>query len=243
LASSHTSCSAGAPQWLQFNSSGLLLQRPVGALLHQTGDIMSNEKFNFAGDLFDACSCHAPCPCWVGQDADGEECDSSRLYHITSGTIDGVEVNGLSVVTLERTPVPARNAGWQKVILIDRKADKKQRETLQKFFLGQIGDQFTDLHELMGNRVDVESAEIFFSHDENQDPIIKVHGIMLAEMKPFLGDNGQPITMQNAKKGAPNATTLIGSNKIHSVTAAKYNFDWSFTKRSAMLTKFEYKNK
>jgi hypothetical protein len=203
----------------------------------------NSTTFNFAGDLFDACSCHAPCPCWVGQTADNEECDSSRLYHITSGTIDGVEVNGLSVVTLERTPVPARNAGWQKVILIDRKADKKQREALQKFFLGQIGDQFTDLHELMGNRVDVESADISFSHDENRDPIIKVHGIMLAEMKPFRGDNGQPITMQNAKKGVANATTLIGYSKIHSVTAAKYNFDWSFTKRSAMLTKFEYKNR
>jgi hypothetical protein len=204
---------------------------------------MSNENFNFAGDLFDACSCHAPCPCWVGEEAYGGECDSSRLYHITSGTIDGVKVAGLSVVTLERTPVPARNSGWQKVILIDNKSDKKQRDALQKFFLGQIGDQFTDLHELMGHRVDVESADIHFLNEDGKDPIIKVQGIMLAEMKPFLGDNGQPITMHNAKKGAANATTLIGSNKIHSVTSAKYNFDWSFTKRSAMLTKFEYKNK
>jgi hypothetical protein len=65
---------------------------------------------------------------------------------------------------------------------------------------------------------------------------------MMAEMEQFKGDNGQPITMQNAKKGIANGTTYIGKNKIHSVRAMKYNFDWSFTKRSAMLTTFEFKS-
>ena len=31
----------------------------------------TNAGYDFTGDLIEACSCFAPCPCWVADDPDG----------------------------------------------------------------------------------------------------------------------------------------------------------------------------
>jgi hypothetical protein len=251
---------------LQFDSSGLLPLRLVGALLHQTGDIMSNKNnvpFYLQGDLFDACSCHSPCSCWVTDKEDDDVCESSRAYRIEKGTITGVDVSGLCVVILQRTPIPAQNSGWHKVILIDSRANQSQCDALFAFFTGKLpSDVFADLHELMGSRINVEHADIEFDFDEpfnikkpfkikvrNNRPFNSAKGkttevapiVMTAEMQSFTGLDNQPIFLTHTKKSQANEPMYIGTNKIHSLQATKYNFDWSFTNRSAMITSFEFK--
>ena len=36
----------------------------------------TNAGYDFTGDLIEACSCFAPCPCWVADDPDGGACFS-----------------------------------------------------------------------------------------------------------------------------------------------------------------------
>jgi hypothetical protein len=57
--------------------------------------------YDLRGDLIEACSCGGPCPCWVGDDPDGGHCNSFTGYHIREGHARGIELSGLSLVSLE----------------------------------------------------------------------------------------------------------------------------------------------
>ena len=56
------------------------------------------------GFLLEACSCMAPCPCWIGDDPDGGSCDSFLAHHISQGQINGVDVSNLTVAQVVQIP-------------------------------------------------------------------------------------------------------------------------------------------
>jgi hypothetical protein len=53
--------------------------------------------YQLEGRLLDVCSCDVLCPCYVGADPDGGTCDSVVAWHIDTGTIQGVDVSGLTI--------------------------------------------------------------------------------------------------------------------------------------------------
>ena len=54
-------------------------------------------KYQLDGRLLEVCTCEVICPCWVGADPDGGTCDSALGWHIDTGTIQGVDVSGLTI--------------------------------------------------------------------------------------------------------------------------------------------------
>ena len=51
-------------------------------------------SYDVEGYLLEACSCAPPCPCWIGDDADGGKCDAFNGYRIQKGSIKGIDVAG-----------------------------------------------------------------------------------------------------------------------------------------------------
>ena len=60
--------------------------------------------YDLDGTLLEACSCGILCPCWVGEDPDHGTCEAFNAYHFDRGEIRGVDVSGLSFVTVHRIP-------------------------------------------------------------------------------------------------------------------------------------------
>ena len=52
--------------------------------------------YNLDGALLEVCTCNILSPCWVGEDPDNGDCQSIMASHFESGTIDGVDVSGLT---------------------------------------------------------------------------------------------------------------------------------------------------
>ena len=48
---------------------------------------MAPTAYEVEGSLLEACSCGAPCPCWVGEDPHGGTCDAFLAYRIDRGRI------------------------------------------------------------------------------------------------------------------------------------------------------------
>src|SRR5919197_1124454 len=48
--------------------------------------------YSIEGRLLEACSCKAPCPCWVGDDPDGGKCDALVAYHDDRATAEQKEM-------------------------------------------------------------------------------------------------------------------------------------------------------
>jgi hypothetical protein len=58
--------------------------------------------YQLEGRLLEVCSCNVLCPCWVGEDPDGGECDGVVNWHVDKGTINRLDVSGLTVTQLNR---------------------------------------------------------------------------------------------------------------------------------------------
>ncbi|HEU0023653.1 MAG TPA: DUF1326 domain-containing protein, partial [Thermoleophilaceae bacterium] len=60
--------------------------------------------YQLEGSLLEVCSCETLCPCWIGENPDHGTCESVVAYHLDSGSIQGVDVGGLNLVSVVQIP-------------------------------------------------------------------------------------------------------------------------------------------
>ena len=52
--------------------------------------------YRLQGSILEVCTCKVLCPCWIGEDPDGGTCDSTVAYHVDTGSVNNVDVSGLT---------------------------------------------------------------------------------------------------------------------------------------------------
>ena len=60
--------------------------------------------YEIEGRLLEVCTCNVLCPCWVGEDPDYKTCDTTIAWGIEKGSIEGVDVNGLTMAVSAHIP-------------------------------------------------------------------------------------------------------------------------------------------
>ena len=80
------------------------------------------KKYAVEGYLLEACSCGAPCPCWIGEDPDGGKCDAFNAYRIQKGKIKGVDVSGVTFAFVIQIPGNALKGNWKIVVYVSDKS-------------------------------------------------------------------------------------------------------------------------
>jgi hypothetical protein len=87
--------------------------------------------YDIEGRLLEVCTCNVLCPCWVGEDPDGGTCDSTLAWRVDSGSIEGVDVAGLTLAASVHIPgnvlVPA---SWKAAIFVDERATPEPEQAL-----------------------------------------------------------------------------------------------------------------
>ena len=116
--------------------------------------------YQLKGRLLEVCTCNTLCPCWVGDDPDGGTCDSAIAYHFDQGSIDGVDVSGLTIALAVHIPGNVLKGNWRAIVFIDEKASKAQEEAILKVYTGQAGGPVAELVKLVGEVVGVRRAPI-----------------------------------------------------------------------------------
>lgn len=101
------------------------------------------KTYELEGQLLEACSCNTPCPCWIGEDADGGICKSFLAYHFDRGEIQGIDLSGQTLVKVVYIPGNVL-AGWQAVIYLDENSSPEQRRVLLDVFTGELGGPLAD---------------------------------------------------------------------------------------------------
>lgn len=119
--------------------------------------------YQLEGTLLEVCSCDVLCPCWIGEDPDGGTCDSVVAYNLDKGTIRGVDVSGLTLVSAVNIPGNILEGNWRQLMLIDDRATEEQADAMLDAFSGKLGGPLADLARLVGEVVAVERAPI--SHE------------------------------------------------------------------------------
>jgi hypothetical protein len=120
------------------------------------------------GTYFENCSCDMVCPCTTSgltMPADYERCRVVLVFNVESGTVDDVDVSGLTVGVLADTPPVMSDGNWRVGVFLDDSASPEQSEKLGAVFAGQVGGPMAMLSPLIGEMLGIETVPIQYSND------------------------------------------------------------------------------
>lgn len=152
--------------------------------------------YQVEGQLLEVCTCNILCPCWVGEDPDGGRCDGLLAWRVDRGTIDGVNVSGLTFALLCHIPGNILKGNWSVIAYVDEKANARQQEALLNVWTGKLGGPIADLAKLVGKVLAVERVPITATV-KGMSGTLKLGGSVEAAYEPYLGASGLPTALHD----------------------------------------------
>jgi hypothetical protein len=139
--------------------------------------------------LLEVCDCNVLCPCWIGELPDNGTCQSALAYRIDKGSIDGVDVSGLTFAAAAFIPGRTLEGNIRVVRYVDDRATAEQEVALLAAFRGERGGPLADLASLY-IEVDARRAPITFEVEEGKGSFA-IGQSVVAEMEPYRGPTGE----------------------------------------------------
>jgi len=177
--------------------------------------------YEIEGRLLEVCTCNVLCPCWVGEDPDNKTCDTVIAWGIEKGSIEGVDVSGLTMAVSAHIPknilIPK---SWKAVVFVDDRSTAEQQGAMIRLFTGQLGGAVADLAGLIGEVVAVERSPISFTVEGGKGRLT-IGKLVEAEMAPFVGATGNPTTL------AETVFSTIPGSPVFASKASKFTKDGS----------------
>lgn len=152
--------------------------------------------YNLEGRLLEVCNCNIACPCWLGEDPDPGFCYSAEGYRIDRGSIDGVDVAGLTVGVISDIPGNILAGNHRIILVVDDTASDEQENALVGLFSGEKGGPVAELSELWGQVVAIERGKIVFEVHKGEGHL-EIGAYVTADLAPYLGPTGEPTTWVN----------------------------------------------
>jgi len=177
--------------------------------------------YDIEGRLLEVCTCNVLCPCWVGEDPDYKTCDTTLAWGIEKGTIEGVDVSGLTLAVSAHIPGNILTPkSWTAVVFVDDRATDAQQGVLLQLFTGQLGGAVADLAGLIGEVVAVERVPITFSvHGGNGR--LAIGETVTADMAAYVGATGNPTVLSET------VFSTIPGSPVYASKASQYTRDGS----------------
>jgi hypothetical protein len=152
--------------------------------------------YHLVGRLLEVCDCNVLCPCWIGEDPDNGTCLSMQAYRIDEGTINGVDVSGLTVGELDFIPGNILQGNVRGVFFIDDRATPAQEQVLKQAWSGALGGPLLEVNQLY-SEIQWERAPITFTVEQGKG-VLRIGLIAEAMLAPYRGPDDQPTTLNNS---------------------------------------------
>lgn len=191
--------------------------------------------WKITGQLEEACSCSAACPCWFASKPTKMTCGGGQFVFITTGNYGGVKLDGLAVGAMSQSPegksMMESFGNWNfNYYYIDEKATPEQRDALKAIAMTVLAG---------GASPHTEYRYV---------PIVrkiegKEHSISLAKYGTFSGH-----LIEGGLGGSSKIVNPPGADPLHheysqgETTKIAYNDagqDWSFSGSNYMFGTFE----
>ena len=197
-------------------------------------------KYRVQGALLEACSCNAPCPCWIGDDPDGGACDAFLAYRIDKGTIEGVDVSGIAFALVCQIPGNVLKGNWKVVVYMSNKAKAAQKKAILDAWTGKLGGPLADVAKLVGEVKGIYDVPIQFKLSKGKGTI-KIGQKVAAEMAPYGDAKGNPTTLSNTIfTTIPGSPAYVAKAKYHKVHIPEHGMEWEFANRNAVEGSFRF---
>ena len=154
-------------------------------------------SYRLEGSILEVCNCRVLCPCWIGEDPDQGTCDSVLAYHFDRGTVEGVDVSGLTLALIAHIPGNVLKGGFRVVVVMDDQATPEQEAAVLRAWRGDLGGPMKDLSRLIGEVLAVERAPIHFAVAQGKGTL-RIGESVSAEVEPYLGRSGEVTTLNDS---------------------------------------------
>jgi hypothetical protein len=206
------------------------------------------EQWRIVGDFVDFCKCRVPCPCTFGQPPTEGDCDGIIAYRIRAGNYGDVDLSGLNLVGVAHFDgnIWDEDVRADMGMIVDERADERQREALQVIFGGQAGgwpQMFAE--NFMGTMLGMEVARIDLEIDDDLSSWrVSVPDKAEGSSKLLTGPTSRP-GERLAVLNAPGSEVGPGQGAVtYGVTstdkASVFGFDWEHSGRSSKHIPFEW---
>jgi hypothetical protein len=209
----------------------------------ETSPAATSQGYQLEGSLLEVCSCNTLCPCWIGEDPDDGTCEAVIAYNITSGTIRGVDVSGLTLVGAALIPGNILEGNWRELIFVDDRASDEQMDAMVDCFTGKLGGPLGDLAQLVGELVGVERAKIEHSIVDGAGTL-RVGDKIDASMQPYRGPDGSVTTLNNSIfSTVPGSPAYVAKADHQKVDIPEHGYEWELEDRNAVQSdwKIDYR--
>jgi len=198
--------------------------------------------YNLDGALLEVCTCNILCPCWVGEDPDNGDCQSIMAWHFDKGTIDGVDVAGLTFAGVMDIPGNVLAGNWRAMIYVDDKSTPQQEEALLNLFTGKLGGPVADLVKLIGEVVGVERVPITFEI-EGVSGSVKIGTAAEAEIVAYKGATGKESALYDTVFSTiPGTPAYVGKATSYKANVPALNIDINLTDHNAVSGPFHFED-
>jgi hypothetical protein len=197
--------------------------------------------YDLNGALLEVCTCDILCPCWVGEDPDNGTCQSIMAWHIDRGTIDGLDVSGLTLGAVMDIPGNVLAGNWRAMVYVDDQSTPQQQEAILNVWTGKLGGPVADLVKLIGEVVGVERVPITFDLD-GVSGSVKIGDSAEAELVAYKGASGKESALHDTIfSTVPGAPAYVGkaTNYRANVPALNINIDLKDHNAISSLFRFE----
>jgi hypothetical protein len=203
----------------------------------------TSQGYQLEGSLLEVCSCNTLCPCWIGEDPDDGTCEAVIAYNITSGSIRGVDVSGLTLVGAALIPGNILEGNWREIVFVDDRASDEQMDAMVDCFTGKLGGPLGDLAQLVGELVGVERAKIEHSIVDGAGTLT-VEGKIDCAMHPYRGPDGSVTTLNNSIfSTVPGSPAYVAQADHQRISIPEHGYEWELEGRNAVQSdwKIDYR--
>ncbi|MGH2982322.1 MAG: DUF1326 domain-containing protein [Solirubrobacterales bacterium] len=206
------------------------------------------EQWRVVGDFLDFCKCAVPCPCTFGRPPTEGDCDGIIAYRIREGNYGDVDISGLNLVGIAyfEGNIWDEDTRLDMGMIVDERADERQREALQTVFGGAAGgwpQMFAE--NFLGNMLGLEFAPIELEIDEDLGSWrLTVPGKAEGTTELLTGPTSKPgerlavVNPSGSEVGPGQGAVTYGIASTDKADA--FGFNWERSGRSSKHIPFEW---
>jgi len=176
----------------------------------------------------------------VGADPDGGTCDAAVGWHIDRGTIQDVDVSGLTIAISAHIPGNILKGNWRALVYVDDQATPAQQDALLSVWTGKLGGPIADLAALIGEVVGVERVPITFTVQQGKGTLI-IGQTVEAELVPFTGPTGEATTLnESVFSTIPGSPAYVSRAEHYRSTVPALGHDLNLQNHNAVQGSFRF---
>jgi hypothetical protein len=200
----------------------------------------SSPRYLLEGRLLEVCDCGVLCPCWIGEDPDNGSCDSALAYHFDRGTIEGVDVSGLTFAVVGHIPGNILAGNFRVIFYVDERATAEQHDAILKVWSGQLGGPLADAIKLIGEVVAVERAAITFTVEHGKGTF-SIERRVEVHTEPYRGPSGAVTTLnESIFSTIPGSPAYVAKAGLYRAEVPELGWDIHLQGRNAIQGHFRF---